>query len=61
MTRHGPKALLAEAGYPDGFEFTIVTATAGSAQLAPISNLEFLHLEQWHGPTEHQEISQEPN
>lgn len=30
------KALLAEAGYPDGFAFTIVTATAGSAQLAPI-------------------------
>ena len=34
------KALLVEAGYPDGFEFTIVTAAAGSAQLAPISICE---------------------
>lgn len=34
------KALLVEAGYPDGLEFTILTATAGSAQLAPISICE---------------------
>ena len=34
------KSLLVEAGYPDGFEFTIVTAAAGSAQLAPISICE---------------------
>jgi peptide/nickel transport system substrate-binding protein len=34
------KGLLAEAGYPNGLEFTIVTAAAGSAQLAPISICE---------------------
>jgi peptide/nickel transport system substrate-binding protein len=36
------KALLADAGYPNGFGFTIVTATAGSAQLAPIKICESL-------------------
>ena len=36
------KTLLADAGYPDGFGFTIVTATAGSAQLAPIKICESL-------------------
>lgn len=36
------KALLAEAGYPDGFKVTVITAASGSAQLAPINICESL-------------------
>ena len=32
------KALLAEAGYPNGFETTLQTSTAGSGQIMPSSS-----------------------
>lgn len=34
--------LLAEAGYPDGFPFKVMSVTGGSAQLAPVAICEWL-------------------
>jgi peptide/nickel transport system substrate-binding protein len=36
------KALLAEAGYPDGFDTTLQTSTAGSGQLIPVQMAEWI-------------------
>ena len=36
------KKLLAEAGYPNGFETTLETSTAGSGQMIPVSMIEWI-------------------
>ena len=36
------RALLAEAGYPDGFETTLQTSTAGSGQILPVQMAEWI-------------------
>jgi len=36
------KKLLAEAGYPNGFETTLETSTAGSGQMVPVSMIEWI-------------------
>ena len=36
------KALLAEAGYPDGFKTTLQTSTAGSGQILPVAMAEWI-------------------
>lgn len=36
------KALLAEAGYPNGFETTLQTSTAGSGQILPVQMAEWI-------------------
>ena len=38
----GAKALLAEAGYPNGFETTLQTSTAGSGQILPVPMAEWI-------------------
>lgn len=38
----GAKALLAEAGYPNGFETTLQTSTAGSGQILPVAMAEWI-------------------